>query len=103
MALKHLLSGEWEGLQQEMVGQKAVDIKTNLMFVESRAGKLFSIWANTIIKKKNRKLWLVVFKYYLLIALFIVAPIVLTIYTLIFRPFLGRSIQKRKRYFAGLK
>jgi hypothetical protein len=99
---EHLLSGDWSGLQGELVRQKALEINYHLMFIESRAGRLFSLWAGCIIKRKKRTAWLVVFKYYLLIALFIVAPIVLTINTIFFRPFLSGRIKKQKLYYSDL-
>jgi len=102
MALQRLKTGDWSSLQTELVHQKAVVVKSDLMFVESRASRLFSIWANMIIKKKNRKMWLVVFKYYLLIALFIVAPVVLLINNILFKPFLTGSINKKKQYYLAL-
>jgi hypothetical protein len=102
MALQRLQTGDWSSLQTELVHQKAVVVKSDLMFVESRASRLFSIWANMIIKKKNRKMWLVVFKYYLLIALFIVAPVVLLINNILFKPFLTGSINKKKQYYLAL-
>ncbi len=97
--LKHLDNGHWKDLQPALIQQKAVEVKSNLMFIEPRATKLFSIWANFIIKKKNRSAWLVVFKYYLLIALFIIAPVVLLINNLLFRPFLTKTINKKKQYY----
>lgn len=99
---KSLYSEDLNTLQKRLVDAGAVQVKSNLMFIESRAGKLFSIWANLIIKKKNRHFWLILYKYYLFIALFLIAPIVLTVYMLIFKPFLGASIQRRKEYFLGL-
>jgi len=99
VVLPALESGEWKGLQQALVAKDAVEVKTNLMFIEPRATKLFSIWANFISKRRNRKAWLRVFKYYLLVALFIVAPVVLLINNIFFRPFLGKSIAKKKQYY----
>ena len=97
-----LQRGTWDGLQQALVAQHAVEIKTNLMFVEERAGRLFNIWANLVSKAKNRAAWLVVYKYYLLFTLFIVAPVVLTVYTVFFRPFLGKRINSKKVYYSGI-
>ncbi len=100
--LQHLSAGNWAALQPALVQHKAVEVKPNLMFIEPRATKLFSIWANVIIKKKNRQAWLVAFKYYLLIALFIIAPIVLLINIVLFRPFLSKSINKKKQYYLAV-
>lgn len=103
LVCESLLENNWEELQKSLVNAGAVKVKTNLMFIEARAGKLFSIWANLIIKKKNRRFWLILFKYYLFIALFVIAPIVLTVYMLIFKPFLRQQIEKRKSYFLGVQ
>ncbi len=100
--LQYLNNGNWEGLQPALIQQKALEVKSNLMFIEPRATKLFSIWANFIIKRKNRSAWLVVFKYYLLIALFIIAPIVLIINTVLFKPFLSKSIKRKKQYYLAV-
>lgn len=98
-----LHKGDFHDLQHVLVREKAVQVKSNLMFIEARAGKLFSIWANLIIKKKNRRFWLILYKYYLFVALFVLAPIVLTVYILIFKPFLGASVREKKRYFLGIQ
>jgi hypothetical protein len=100
--LGFLQKGSFEGLQQQLVEQKALEVKYNLMFIEERAPRLFSIWANIIAKRKNRQAWLVVFKYYLLFALFIVAPVVLTVNTLLFRPFFTKKAARKKNYYLGL-
>lgn len=100
--LERLQEGNWEKLQEQLVAAKAAEVKSNLMFIEHRAKRLFAIWANLIIKRKNRTLWLKIFKYYLVIALFIVAPIVVTINTIFFKPFLQRKIQKKKQYYLAV-
>lgn len=102
VVLEYLNSGSGAALQPKLVAAGAVDIKSNLMFIEGRAGRLFSIWANFIIKRKNRGFWLNVFKYYLIIALFIVAPFVLLINMIFFKPFVGANIKRKKEYYLGL-
>jgi hypothetical protein len=94
-----LEQNDWSTLQADLINMKAVEVVANFMFIETRGARLFKIWANFILKKKNRTFWLRVYKYYLLIALFIVAPIVLTINIIIFKPFLGSSIRKKKKYY----
>jgi hypothetical protein len=100
--LEHLANGNWNGLQDKLVQQKAVVVKYNLMFIESKAKRLFGIWARLIVKRKKRTAWLVAFKYYLLIALFIAAPIILTVDVIFFKPFLSGRIRKQKQYFSGV-
>jgi hypothetical protein len=97
-----LQKDDWNGLQSALIHRKAVEVKSDLMFIEARAGRLFSIWANIIIKRKNRSAWLIFFKYYLLVALFIVAPVVLTINGLIFKPFALKRISQKKQYYLEL-
>ncbi|PIQ14999.1 MAG: hypothetical protein COW67_10710 [Flavobacteriales bacterium CG18_big_fil_WC_8_21_14_2_50_32_9] len=86
-------------LQEQLIEQKAVEVKPNLMFIETRGAMLFKIWANFIEKKKNKTFWLRIFKYYLFIAIFLVAPIVIIINTLIFKPFIINKIKHKKNYF----
>lgn len=93
----------FDGLQKQLANQGAVEIVADYMIIEKLAPRLFLLWANFIIKKKNRKAWLVVYKYYLLFALFIIAPIVLTVNAILFRPFSGKSIRKKKLYYQGVK
>jgi len=102
VVLTHLSNGSWPALQKDLVQHKAVEVDSDLMFIEQRAGRLFSIWSMIISKRKNRKAWLRVFKYYLLVALFIVAPVVLLVNNILFRPFVGRTIRKKKEYYLGL-
>jgi hypothetical protein len=101
-AIPYLDKGNWQGYQEEMVKQGAVPVKYNLMFIESKARKIFKVWAGIISKRKKRDAWLVAFKYYLLIALFIAAPIILTVDAILFKPFLSGRIKKQKQYYSGL-
>ena len=100
--LAPLETNNWDGLQEKLVQQKAVVVKYNLMFIESKAKRIFGIWAGLIVKRKKRTAWLVAFKYYLLIALFIAAPIILTVDAIFFKPFLSGRIKKQKQYFSGV-
>lgn len=99
---KYLSGGSWKGLQDELIQQKAIEVKYNLMFIESKASKIFAIWANIIAKKKKKTGWLVAFKYYLLIALFIAAPIILTVDFIFFKPFLSARIKRQKQQYSGI-
>jgi len=99
---KYLTKDDWNGLQNELLAHKAVIVNYNLMYTESKATRLFGIWANFIVKRKNRAPWLVVFKYYLIIALFIAAPIILTINTIFFKPFFRTKTKKQLAYYSGV-
>jgi hypothetical protein len=94
--------GDWNAIQPALVSLRAVEVNPDLMFIEARAKKLFQLWAKIIIRKKNRAPWVVLFKYYLLIALFIVAPIVVSLNNLLFRPFVRKRIHQKKQYYLEL-
>lgn len=89
-------------LQQSLVRKGGLRVLPGLLFVESRAKIIFRAWASLIIKKKNRNLWLKIFNLYLLIALFVIAPVVLSVYTIFFRPFMGAGIRKQTLIHLGL-
>lgn len=99
---KHLATGDYKGMQDKLLEKKAVIVKYNLMFIESKAKRIFGIWAGIIVKRKNRTPWLVAFKYYLIIALFVAAPIILTVDALFFKPFLSKRVNRQKKYFSGV-
>lgn len=100
--LLHLNSNEWDGLQNGLVIDGAVKLKYNLMIIESVAGKIFAFWANIIVKRKNKTIWLKAFKYYLLIAFFIGAPIIITIDAIFIKPFTPGRIRAKKQYYLNL-
>ncbi len=99
---QHLVHNELKTLQQKLIAQKAVIVKYYLMFIERKAGRIFKIWSGIIRKKKNKGPWLTAFKYYILIALFVAAPIILTVDAIFFKPFLGKRIKKQKEYYEGV-
>ena len=99
---KYLAADSWAGLQDELIQQRAIEVKYNLMFIESKASKIFAVWANIISKKKKKTAWLVAFKYYLLIALFIAAPVILTVDFIFFKPFLGGRIKRQKQHYSSV-
>lgn len=96
---KHLLSGNWEGLQQQLVDKGAVMIKYPLMVIEGKAKHIFKAWAKIIIKRKNQLPWTEAFKYYLFIALFLGAPVLLTLDAFLIRPFTGKQIRNKKKHY----
>jgi len=98
------ISSESKNLQKNILAFNKISIPTDILFIETRAKRLFKIWANIIKKKtKNRSLWVNIYKYYLLVALFIIAPILILIYKIFILPFNKVSIQKKKDYFCGLE
>jgi len=102
IVLPYLQKNEWDGMQADLISKKAVDLKYHLMFIESKAGVMFKLWASFIAKKRKKTIWLTLFKYYLLIALFIAAPIVFVIDRLFFKPFLSKYVRAKKEFYLEL-
>ena len=92
----YLDKGDWGGLQDDLLKDGAVAIKYPLMFIEARAKPIFAVWAKIIAKRKNQVPWLAAFKYYLFIALFLGAPVLLTLDAVFLRPFSSNRIRAKK-------
>ena len=100
--LQHLQLNNWASLQQEMDAKGAVKLNYNLMVIESTAGKIFKVWAGFISKRKNKAPWIKAFKYYLLVAFFVGAPIVITLDAIFLRLFTPNRIRAKKQYYLNL-
>lgn len=91
---------DFAGLQNKFVALNLMNLGTDIVFIEDRAKKLFHIWVSLIVKMGStpakRRIWLKVFKYYLTIALFVAAPVILTLYYIFVVPFTYKSIKRRK-------
>ena len=89
--LEALKQNKYTHLQAELIKRKAVIVKPLLVFIEKRGTFIFSKWSKFIRKKgnpgeKSRHIWLQAFYYYLMIALWVVAPVVTLIFLLIYLP-----------------
>ena len=96
---EHLSLDTWYGLQGDLLKQKAVVINYKLMFIEARAKPIFAVWAKFIAKRKNRAPWLTAYKYYLFVALFLGAPILLTLDAIFLKPFSSKRIKTKKQTY----
>lgn len=101
-----LNEGQLENIQHSLLKIGAIEIKTTILFIEGRAKKIFNVWAKGIKKKEaqgnNRRFWISFFRYYLNFALFIVAPILVLIYSLLVRPLTQSKIRSKKEHFSML-
>jgi hypothetical protein len=100
--IPHLQDNNWDGLQGELDANKAVVLNYNLMVIESTASKIFKVWANIIAKKKKKLPWIRAYKYYLLIAFFVGAPILITLDAILFRFTSPKRIRAKKQYYLNL-
>jgi len=95
----HLETGDWNNLQQELLDKKAVVVKYPLMFIEGKAKFIFAAWAKFIAKRKNKAPWISAFKYYLFVALFLGAPVLLILDAIFIRPFSAKRIKTKKQNY----
>lgn len=100
---KHLATNDWDGLHNELLAQKAVTIKYPLLLLETTAIATYVKWAKFIVSKKNRKPWLTAFKYYLYVALFLGAPILLTLDAIFIKPFSSKKIKAKTQNYLQVK
>ena len=100
--IPHLMNNNWEGLQAELDANKAAVLNYNLMVIESTASKIFKAWAKFISKRKNKLPWIRAYKYYLLIAFFVGAPILITLDAILFRFTSPKRIKAKKQYYLNL-
>lgn len=96
----HLKNENYENLQTELLRDGAVEIRHFLIQIDKTANKMFAKWSAIIHPKKGkaRKRWLKGFYYYLVVAIWILSPIVNLIYWLTY-PFRYSKIKKEIAYF----
>ena len=78
----HLQTGDYTGLQQEIVAHGGVHYRRFLLSAEKKGNRLFGIWAKMIYGSKKRKFLLKCFRIYLYIAIWVLMPIVWLLYWL---------------------
>ena len=104
-----LLSINFEGLQNELIGIGAVELSPDITSIERKAKKIFHFWSGFVLKKggpgaKERIGRLKMFKWYLLFVIFAVSPIASLVFYITY-PLFYRKIKKNMAYFrsVGLK
>lgn len=101
---EYLRLNNWEGLQQDLSQIGATPVKYSLMFIERKAGKIFQKWVDLINKfPQKRKNILVVYKYYLAVALLVASPLILAVDLVLFRPFSQKKIRRQMQYYRGVE
>jgi len=102
--LEAVKSNKYENLQERLLKKGAVIIKHFLIVTDKRANQIFSKWSSFIYKngKRNedsRRRWLTVFSYYLMFAIWVIAPIVFIVYLLTY-PFTMGKRKREKKYYS---
>jgi hypothetical protein len=103
--LKFLRTADYVDLQNELIEQGAVTIKSNLMLLEGRGKVLFPIYANYISKKgtagsQERRTRVRIFGIVLPVAILILSPVI-TIISRLAPVLFPSKINKAKRYHSG--
>lgn len=102
--IKEALSqNEYSELQKNLLNVGAVKVDPSLIATDIRGNIVFTKWANHLIKKEGqeREKWLVYFKYYLLFAIWLIAPIVFIVFLLTYFP-MYRKIKRDKAYYSSV-
>lgn len=99
----HFRNNEFSTLQPDLVKNGAVEIRPFLVRVEKVGNKIFTVWSNLIIKKKEKRPLLIkFFKVYLMAAIWIISPIVLVLH-LLTTPIFWFKRKRQREYLQGIK
>jgi len=99
----HFRNNEFSTLQPDLVKNGAVEIRPFLVRVEKVGNKIFTVWSNLIIKKKEKRPLLIkFFKVYLMAAIWIISPIVLVLH-LLTTPIFWFKRKRQRKYLQGIK
>ncbi|WP_313003276.1 dialkylrecorsinol condensing enzyme DarA [Chryseobacterium gleum] len=99
---RHFNNNDLMNLQPDLVKNGAIEIRAFLVRVEKVGNKIFTVWSNLIIKKKEKRPLLIkFFKVYLMAAIWIISPVVLVLH-LLTTPIFWFKRQKQKRYLQGI-
>lgn len=100
--LSELLQNNLDNLQPKLVESGAVKVSEYLVKTDKKGNMIFSKWANLIQKKKDsRKALLKVFYVYLILAIWIISPIVYILHVLTY-PFTSKKRKKTIAYYQGV-
>lgn len=98
-----VIRNDYTLLQRNLLEVGAVRVDPSLIATDIRGNMVFTKWANLLIKKKgeDRKKWLMYFKYYLITAIWVVAPLVFIVFLLTYFPRYGK-IKREKEYYSSV-
>ena len=102
--LNSILNDNYSNLQQNLVQSGAVEVKPFLVSVDKKGNRMFKVWSKMIDSKqgKQREKYLKFFYYYLILAIWIISPIV-NLFYIIFYPFNYLKYKKQVKYFQGIE
>lgn len=99
---KYADTGNYTGMQQELVANGAVEVRPFLVKVETVGNKLFTFFSGKVKNNpEKRPFWVRMFKLYLMTAIWIISPIVLIFFTIL-TPFFSAKRKKQIEYYQGI-
>ena len=100
--LPYAKSDNYEGMQEKLVQNGAVEIRPFLVKVEKVGNRLFTIFSGIIKRNpQKRKFWLKVYTFYLFAAIWVISPIVLILFNLT-TPIFWWKRKKQIKYYQGV-
>lgn len=100
--LAGFIENDLDNLQSKLVSIDAVRISSYLLKVDKTGNKIFSKWSNFLVnKRESRRFWTKVFKVYLILAIWLISPIVYILH-IIFYPLKMKKIKKELEYYKGV-
>ncbi len=102
-----LLTNAYNTLQDQLLDQGAVVVKPHILSMESKAKRVFGIWARLISKAGNqsallRRLILKIFEFYLYFVILFISPLI-SIFSTFGRIFGKDAVRRKIEYFSGVK
>lgn len=98
----HLERGDLGSLQPALVKAGAAEISSYLLSVDQKGNKIFSKWAAIINKNPGKRTFLLkLFNIYIVLALYVVSPIVFVFHYLTY-PFWRKSFLREKAYYQSV-
>ncbi len=100
--LPYAKSEKYDGMQEELVKNGAVEIRPFLVKVEKVGNRLFTVFSGIIKRNpQKRKLWLKIYTFYLFAAIWVISPIVLILFNLT-TPIFWWKRKKQVKYYQGV-
>lgn len=94
---------DYSELQKNIIANGGADLKPFIVFMDETANKMFAKWSKLILNNtKRRKLFVSLFKAYLLIAIWIVSPIVYIVFLLTY-PLRIKQIKNKRILYSGVE
>lgn len=90
-----------DNLQTKLLAKNAIEIRPFLITMDKKANKMFKKWASLIKGSKNRPFLLKLFNIYLLVAIWIISPIVYILHLLTY-PLIFAKIKREAKYYKGV-